>query len=563
MEAHLPTIPDHQQGKFPVVYLVNPDESTWQRLDDSVDAALDAFKKHFPGQLKKPLYVPATKHRRQLQKEKLDQIGTFSDLYQIAAESRRRGWERCLVVDGRTVRQLQGNLRYGEPDEVSLLVIRTELKNLLSDEDGSPVSGDFVAKARRASVAAAVQSVLCSDDDIIGSSTGDDGQFFGDYEDQPWVELHNPNLPPLSADRFFLKPRPDGDSCLILQQRLPPEIVDNILRLVNVDEPLEDLTAAPLRLDVRKSVVIALSLIPLDAEELSRIEGKFLAEMRAKGSDKKLVIYPWLASYDGRRRDLYRLFERTMNNYPGWKTHGWFLFLDRAILASPPRVGIAFGRNNQKLQAQYIMPAQIHEAWESACDIDIMTLHDFLDRHSTVAPIEELHDPQSKYARDLHPFVGDRDMLPVFLLSRHFTEAEVASIQAKFDLDDGIAEISIIPWEQQEDGSGDDICRILQGIDHLYNVSVIIFVDRQTLTDDTVIAAMGWHRYLDEKDPDIPYYFSYLGTQYGRIEAEMAASMWDNVPGNMDWEDFIPEEGTTYVPLPGLAVPQSRESVKS
>lgn len=75
MEAYLPAIPQHEPGRFLVIYLTSVDESVRQKLEALIASSLDSLKNDSQYQGQKPLYVPATRHRYQLEKEKLDQIG--------------------------------------------------------------------------------------------------------------------------------------------------------------------------------------------------------------------------------------------------------------------------------------------------------------------------------------------------------------------------------------------------------------------------------------------------------------------------------------------------------
>ena len=75
MELHFPRIPQCESGRFLVMYLTNVDESVRHKLEELVASALDSLKDDSKYQGQKPFYLPATKHRSQLKKEMLDQIG--------------------------------------------------------------------------------------------------------------------------------------------------------------------------------------------------------------------------------------------------------------------------------------------------------------------------------------------------------------------------------------------------------------------------------------------------------------------------------------------------------
>lgn len=396
-------------------------------------------------------------------------------------------------MDSRTVRQLQGKPHHSGWEEATLVVIRTGLCTFnVSNGNGGADRGGFSAEVGRGFADAAIRCVLLRD------SKGIREYFRGREEDypnsysEPWVGLYNPDLPPLSVDA--LSPA-QSDATACLSRFLPLELVDNIIEFTKADTPLEKLTTSPQRLDFRRSTILVLSLIPLYQEELARTEGMLRDAIKGQGSDANLVIYPWLASIPGRRSDLYRLYERVMNNHPGWKAHGWFLFLTRAILEPNPLVGIAFGRNSLELQTQYILPNQVAQAWESACTEGLITLEKFLRKSSKNALVEQLRDPGRKYACDLPPYIArDReDKLAAFLLSKSFTDDERAAVKEKLECpEDDYLKIYLLPWDKEEDGTEDDICRIFQDINRLYCNTCVIFVDRQTLVDDTVIVPDKW-----------------------------------------------------------------------
>ena len=449
-------------------------------------------------------------------------------------------------MDSRTVRQLKEEPLHAKWDEVSLVVIRTRIDNP-SPESNGPNSGGFSADAGRGSVDAAILSVLFRDDNGIMSHFYDRERFANVFF-EPWAGLYNPELPPLSVDGLYQAQNPghaQAEAAACLLRFLPRELLDRTLEFAKSDLPLEELTAAPERLEFRRSTVLVLSLIPLAEEEFARIEGMLQDAIRAQGSDANLIIYPWLASIDGRRRDLYRLYKRVMNNHPAWKRHGWFLFLNRAILEPRPHVGIAFGQNSLELQARYILPEQVAQAWESGCSKNLATLQAFCREPSKNTPVERLRDPGGKYAWDLPPFVGrinvEEDRMPVFMLSRSFTDDEIADIKERLDCEQ--FDCAVLPWEKEQDGTEDDICRIFQGIDRLYSNPCVVFVDRQTLVDDTVIVAAKWFvriltfgvvtllthnrlHYLSEEEDDIPFETALLGTRFGRVKTEEMEMMW-------------------------------------
>lgn len=72
---YLPTAPYYEAKKFLVVYLTSIDEPARKKLESLLDSAVASFENddRYLGQ--KPLYVPATKHRSQLKKGRLDQVG--------------------------------------------------------------------------------------------------------------------------------------------------------------------------------------------------------------------------------------------------------------------------------------------------------------------------------------------------------------------------------------------------------------------------------------------------------------------------------------------------------
>lgn len=182
-------------------------------------------------------------------------------------------------MDSRTVRQLQGKPRHSEWEEVTLVVIRTRLRNV-SNGNGVADRGGFSAEVGRGFADAAIRCALLRDDKGIWEYfRGREEDYTNSYS-EPWVGLYNLDVPPLSVDE--LSPA-QSDATACLSRFFPRELVDNIIEFTKSDTPLGKLTTSPQRLDFRRSTILVLSLIPLNQEQLARIEGMLRDAIKPQG----------------------------------------------------------------------------------------------------------------------------------------------------------------------------------------------------------------------------------------------------------------------------------------
>ena len=313
----------------------------------------------------------------------------------------------------------------------------------------------------------------------------------------PSKSVHDKSLPSDSP------PDPTADTInqvFLLQPPLPPEVTLKIREFAQEELELEDMTAAPTKLPMDSKQRHVHSLVPMSVKEIKHLEDLYNEKLRASDSDVTCTIHPWTASRPANRRDLWRLCQRFFHaNRHAYSLYSLFWFAGWPGWQKDTEIGMLQCFYECPQPTRRVTIEQAVKAWQA--------FHGSPSYGSNPCgpyddpAFELILDPHARFFHDPPPFLSLNSStmaVPVFFLTSHITEEESDVIKLGFDkpekIDErlGYPEIIFVEWHSNEDGSVEDMWRLLWQCSSYRadgKINTALFVDKQTASDNRVVVA--------------------------------------------------------------------------
>ncbi|PWY80735.1 hypothetical protein BO94DRAFT_148975 [Aspergillus sclerotioniger CBS 115572] len=510
------------------------------------------------------------------------------NIYAVAVLAYRAGWTSLVVADGLTKRQLHGTLRVGENPQVSVVAVTIRPRSVTtSAEDNVRVN------AQRTTVSDISNAELTLQPRPLPAYVKPDC-----YHDLGIV-LHDPDRAPLSLDNAASLGREEWlDSArhvLATRTPLPAELVQQVMSYASSGTESPIALPSWVRNDEGRVMTIFL-LFPTTAATRqtiqSTLEGATKDWMEKHGHAISSRTTPYkLISWEHHRamsrRQLMKLwYEYAPRRGPGGLADAFFFLGKPVDNAADIQIGIFHkvwdGQANVTHKPLHVIlehpyPSTWRWEWELPPAPGLLSL----DREENEVT-ELFHAFDQPFYSNPPPWLPTQSRLnyvAVFALTKT-TPNQTDAIQAELctwrvreqRFEEKVA--CFVPWDGEEDGTLDDIWRIVQELAIYHRGSPIFypifFVDRQSTADNTVLA-------VRPRPPGTPLPTDLPsrnlgGFSYGRVPGRDAHYIFDNVsmrrnyfsdlaPVNVfrrpDWpaalaSQFPPEGGPVVLRLGGM-----------